>query len=106
MEFNEKAPLEWFGKEISNHLRGRTVFNSDFPTVCPVSHEIVSYIDVPCPFTAGGPTILLHKNGTLIVLIYNAIVDVVVTEFRQPLQVQSHLEMTGILVQLGHIQRT
>ena len=30
----------------------------------------------------------------------------ILTEFRQPLQVQSHLEMTGILVQLGHIQRT
>ena len=29
-----------------------------------------------------------------------------VTEFRQPFQVQSHLEMTRILVQLGHIQRT
>ena len=29
-----------------------------------------------------------------------------VTEFLQPLQVQSHLEMPGILVQLGHIQRT
>ena len=29
-----------------------------------------------------------------------------VTEFRQPLQVQSHLEMPGILAQLGHIQRT
>ena len=29
-----------------------------------------------------------------------------VTEFRQPLQVQSHLEMPGILVQLSHIQRT
>ena len=28
------------------------------------------------------------------------------TEFRQPLQVLSHLEMPGILVQLGHIQRT
>ena len=28
------------------------------------------------------------------------------TEFRQPLQVQSHLEMPRILVQLGHIQRT
>ena len=28
------------------------------------------------------------------------------TEFRQPIQVQSHLEMSGILVQLGHIQRT
>ena len=30
----------------------------------------------------------------------------VLTEFHQPLQVQSHLEMPGILVQLGHIQRT
>ena len=29
-----------------------------------------------------------------------------VTEFRQPLQVQSHLEVPRILVQLGHIQRT
>ena len=28
------------------------------------------------------------------------------TEFRQPLQVQSHLETPGILVQLGHIQYT
>ena len=28
------------------------------------------------------------------------------TEFRQSIQVQSHLEMPGILVQLGHIQRT
>ena len=29
-----------------------------------------------------------------------------VTELRQPLQVQSHLEMPGILVHLGHIQHT
>ena len=28
------------------------------------------------------------------------------TEFRQPIQVQSHLEMPRILVQLGHTQRT
>ena len=28
------------------------------------------------------------------------------TEFRQPLQVQSHLEIPGILVQQGHTQRT
>ena len=27
-------------------------------------------------------------------------------EFRQQIQVQIHLEMPGILVQLGHIQRT
>ena len=29
-----------------------------------------------------------------------------VTEFRQPIQLQSHLEMPGILVQLGCIQCT
>ena len=32
--------------------------------------------------------------------------DAKLTEFRQPLQVQSHLEMPRILVQLGHTQRT
>ena len=32
--------------------------------------------------------------------------DVALTEFLQPIQVQSHLDMPGILVQLGHIQRT
>ena len=30
----------------------------------------------------------------------------ILTEFRQPLQVESHLEMPRILVQLGHIQHT
>ena len=34
------------------------------------------------------------------------VVQHLLTEFRQPLQVQSHLDMPGILVQLGHIQRT
>ena len=38
--------------------------------------------------------------------IENIYSGVVLTEFRQPIQVQSHLEMPGILVQLGHIQRT
>ena len=33
-------------------------------------------------------------------------IDQLMTEFRQPLQVKSHIEMSGILVQLGHIQRT
>ena len=39
-------------------------------------------------------------------LIQVSIIYTHMTEFRQPLQVQSHLEMPGILVQLGHIQRT
>ena len=35
-----------------------------------------------------------------------SILDDSLTEFRQRIQVQSHLEMPGILVQLGHIQHT
>ena len=38
--------------------------------------------------------------------VLKAVLFGVVTEFRQPLQVQSHLEMSRILVQLGHTQRT
>ena len=38
--------------------------------------------------------------------IYSYAIRTKVTEFRQPLQVQSHLEMPRILVQLGHTQRT
>ena len=37
---------------------------------------------------------------------YKATSPLDLTEFRQPLQVQSHLEMPRILVQLGHTQRT
>ena len=37
---------------------------------------------------------------------FNCQVDDRLTEFHQPLQAQSHLEMPGILAQLGHIQRT
>ena len=40
------------------------------------------------------------------VIIRESHLDTNVTEFRKPLQVQSHLEMPRILVQLGHIQRT
>ena len=48
-------------------------------------------------------------HGILTVVVagteYN-LLDDYMTEFRQPIQVQSHLEMPGILVQLGRIQRT
>ena len=49
------------------------------------------------------PCMLFKENnlGICIIIMY---VDV--TEFRQPIQVQSHLEMPGILVQLGPVQHT
>ena len=49
-----------------------------------------SVLDYTHPATAGDPTWAPDPS----------------TEFRQPLQVQSHLEMPRILVQLGHTQRT
>ena len=47
-----------------------------------------------------------HLTHTAITSFGYSTILLKMTEFRQPLQVQSHLEMPGILVQLGHIQRT
>ena len=58
-EFGEKSPLEGLGKEVSNHFRSRAVLNRNFPTICAISHKIVSDIDVPSPLAAGCTTILL-----------------------------------------------
>ena len=44
------------------------------------------------------------KEGGLMIELFKT--TRAMTEFRQPLQVQSHLEMPRILVQLGHTQRT
>ena len=50
------------------------------------------------------PNLLLDLIG--ISMLFHGLQYDNVIEFRQPIQVQSHLEMQGILVQLGHIQRT
>ena len=47
-----------------------------------------------------------HLNTTDAQGVWRELCEHMMTEFRQPLQVQSHLEMPRILVQLGHIQRT
>ena len=48
----------------------------------------------------------LHPSYSKFITYENGKTVIYVTEFRQPLQVQSHLEMPRILVQLGHTQRT
>ena len=60
-------------------------------TIHPVCHEMVQQL-----------ALKQMEAGALGKLGFKASV----TEFRQPLQVQSHLEMQRILVQLGHTQRT
>ena len=49
--------------------------------------------------------IVSHQEMTIKHLMYMQLCAFMI-EFRQPLQVQSHLEMPRILVQLGHTQRT
>ena len=48
----------------------------------------------------------IFQDGFNDMIIMGDLFGVFLTEFRQPLQVQIHLEMPGILLQLGHIQRT
>ena len=51
---------------------------------------------------------ILHTSGSLMAVVpyLEYPHETIMTEFRQPLQVESHLEMPRILVQLGHTQRT
>ena len=51
--------------------------------------------EVPSGYPSGDPDEIYLQKG-----------QKMLTEFRQQLQVQSHLEMLRILVQLGHTQRT
>ena len=66
--------------------------------------------DVKMDFTQKARWVLdRHKTPDILGLTYAIVLAResihIVTEFRQPIQVQSHLEMPGILIQLGHIQR-
>ena len=49
---------------------------------------------------------VLCLNSPIVCTFDPSMIILFVTEFRQPIQVQIHLEMPGILVQLGRIQRT
>ena len=60
-------------------------------------HQEICAVPPWCPYKLCHEYTVVHTCGPL---------GTDVTEFRQPLQVQSHLEMPRILVQLGHIQRT
>ena len=88
--FNEYAYL---GKGSSIHSSGQLEWfktNVDEKSVKVGGTQLITTLD-------GYSVPLLIKDG----LAYATL-----TEFRQPLQVQSHLEMPRILVQLGHTQRT
>ena len=74
-------------------------------TICTVYFPIVNHIypkfDINTTHLEEGSACFGH-----VTCIHSQTLDLPMTEFRQPLQVQSHLEMPGILVQLGHTQRT
>ena len=68
-------------------------------SMCPFFVQVcmfTSTLSGTVPLTAASTTVSSSSPARPTILI----------EFRQPLQVQSHLEMPRILVQLGHTQRT
>ena len=74
---------------------------------CPNEHDwkklrwLTKYLDATIDLNL---TLICNNSGVVTWWVENSYA--ILTEFRQPLQVQSHLEMPGILVQLGHTQRT
>ena len=64
----EQTALQRFGEEVSFHLLGGTVSNFYFLALDTVSDKEVADVDVFCPL-ATGLSVVLKKNGALIVLI-------------------------------------
>ena len=83
----------------SHELQGLDVVQC--AALVETNHGIVNHI--MNEYGCYGKGVTIHSSGQ-IEWFKNSVDDM--TEFRQPIQVQSHLEMSGILVQLGHIQRT
>ena len=74
-----------------------------------IEHNKKVKLNNPTPYPSGSktkPNPTLGKPTSAPQQVHQHSQDESMTEFRQPLQVQSHLEMPGILVQLGHIQHT
>ena len=94
--------IEW-----GRQLRLNDISNSECIDNCRMQRDNLQHM-----FAALWPKMRLHLEGHFksircayrYTMCYET--GFLVTEFRQPLQVQRHLEMPGILVQLGHIQRT
>ena len=80
---------EWPRLAGNKHKPGAGVF------VEPLAHRFIDAIDPTWDKIGGHVFVPFVKHLTHFL-----------TEFRQPIQVQSHLEMPGILVQLGCIQCT
>ena len=104
---NECMPSEVDWGAHETHQNGHSITRVDWgdydPTLYPMDGSILSEVDWGA-----------HDSSLFLYLVHidhdakakEFFTQGLLTEFLQPLQVQSHLEMSGILVQLGHIQRT
>ena len=119
--FVNRAPVTWFSKR-QNTVKTST-FGSEFIAMKTAVEQVEALryklwmFGIPMEGSTNGfcDNEAVFKNTSILdstlkkthlSICYHQAREAAVTEFRQPLQVQSHLEMPGILVQLGHIQRT
>ena len=73
-ELVEESSLKRLGEIVPEHLGHGTIFEFDFPTVYPISHKVVSNINVSCLFTAGCSTVLFKEDRIFIILINDTII--------------------------------
>ena len=91
-------------EDINQHSDDSLLQDSIFDEYGDLHHRAIQTLNIFCDLpslSSGEPLTHAYMHDS------NPVEeDWKLTEFRQPLQVQSHLEMPGILVRLGHIQRT
>jgi hypothetical protein len=68
-ELQEEGTLEGFGEEVSQHVVGGTMVNVNGMTFGVISDEKIMDVDMARALTGGSVSILLHLDGTFVVLV-------------------------------------
>ena len=68
LELDEFRPLQWLRHEISDHLIGGAVLDTDIPLGNLVGKEKIADVQMLRMFPAAALSILLQKYGALVIL--------------------------------------
>ena len=68
LELDEFRPLQWLRHEISDHLVGGAVLDTDVPLGNLVGKEKIADVQMSRTFPAAALSILLQKYGALVIL--------------------------------------
>ena len=72
----EQSPLCRLCKEISYHIPRWTPLYTQASFLYHIRDKEISNVDVLCPLPTGSLAVLLQKNSTLVILIYNVLSNI------------------------------